>query len=187
MLSRIAQYHTVKRSVYHAAMETETFQERLKRLRESANLSAGALALRVGVTEGAIRQMESGQTKSASFVVGVRLSNALGVTPHYLATGTEMQLGLPEEMEQFSDGGRLSIRLKPGCLAYGGDFEDLVASLAQSLHNAGVTVTPPAASDEKGSRRLTAAQTTDVLEQLRKLSGRVAKLERREPPGGRAS
>lgn len=31
--------------------------------------------------------MESGQTKSASFLVGLRLSRELGVTPWFLATG----------------------------------------------------------------------------------------------------
>jgi hypothetical protein len=45
------------------------------------------LAHAVGVTEGAIRQMESGQTKAASFVFGLRLARVLDVTPWYLATG----------------------------------------------------------------------------------------------------
>lgn len=45
------------------------------------------LGYKVGVTEGAIRQMESGQSKSASFQVGVRLAQVLGVGPTYLALG----------------------------------------------------------------------------------------------------
>jgi transcriptional regulator with XRE-family HTH domain len=89
-------------------MADETFGERLRRLRLARALSPGALAQRVGVTEGAIRQMESGQTKSASFPVGVRLAAALGVSSEFLALGTdatqpvsgadETALRLPEEL-----------------------------------------------------------------------------------------
>ncbi len=66
---------------------TQTFGERLRSLRTRRRLTPSALAHAVGVTEGAIRQMESGQTKSASFLVGLRLSRELGVTPWFLATG----------------------------------------------------------------------------------------------------
>jgi transcriptional regulator with XRE-family HTH domain len=52
-------------------------------------MTPSGLAHAVGVTEGAIRQMESGQTKSASFAIGLRLARVLGVTPWYLATGEE--------------------------------------------------------------------------------------------------
>jgi transcriptional regulator with XRE-family HTH domain len=52
-------------------------------------MTPSALAHAVGVTEGAIRQMESGQTKSASFLVGLKLADVLGVTPAFLATGRE--------------------------------------------------------------------------------------------------
>lgn len=75
----------------------ETFGERLKRLRTERNLSPGALSMKVGVTEGAIRQMESGQTKSASFQVGVLLADELGVTPRYLALGDTTQPAMPLE------------------------------------------------------------------------------------------
>jgi len=53
------------------------------------HLSLTELAHAVGVSEGAIRQMEMGQTKSASFKVGVKLAHVLGVTPWYLALGTD--------------------------------------------------------------------------------------------------
>jgi transcriptional regulator with XRE-family HTH domain len=66
---------------------TQTFGERLRSLRTRHRLTPSALAHAVGVTEGAIRQMESGQTKSASFLVGLRLSRELGVSPWFLATG----------------------------------------------------------------------------------------------------
>jgi transcriptional regulator with XRE-family HTH domain len=65
----------------------ETFADRLRRLRTAASLSASDLAYRVGVTEGAIRQLESGRTKSASFTFGLKLSKELGVDPWVLATG----------------------------------------------------------------------------------------------------
>jgi len=67
----------------------ETFGERLRTLRARRHLNPSALAHSVGVTEGAIRQMESGQTKSASFLVGLKLANVLGVTAWYLATGRD--------------------------------------------------------------------------------------------------
>jgi transcriptional regulator with XRE-family HTH domain len=67
----------------------QSFGERLRSLRTRRRLTPSGLAHAAGVTEGAIRQMESGQTKSASFLVGLRLARILGVTPWYLATGEE--------------------------------------------------------------------------------------------------
>jgi transcriptional regulator with XRE-family HTH domain len=67
----------------------QSFGERLKSLRTRRRMTPSALARAVDVTESAIRQMESGQTKSASFAVGLRLARALGVTPWFLATGDE--------------------------------------------------------------------------------------------------
>jgi transcriptional regulator with XRE-family HTH domain len=68
-------------------MPVEGFGERLRRLRIARGLSCAQLATRVGVTEGAIRQMESGQTKMASFVIGLRLAKELGIDAWYLANG----------------------------------------------------------------------------------------------------
>ena len=68
-------------------MRVESFGERLRRLRLDRGISCAQLANRVGVTEGAIRQMESGQTKIASFVIGLRLAKELGTDPWYLANG----------------------------------------------------------------------------------------------------
>ena len=65
----------------------ESFGERLRRLRIARTVSCAQLAHRVGVTEGAIRQMESGQTKMASFVIGLRLAKELGTDAWYLANG----------------------------------------------------------------------------------------------------
>ncbi len=70
-------------------LRAERFGERLRRLRVARRVSCAHLAQRVGVTEGAIRQMESGQTKMASFVIGLRLARELGVEPWYLANGTD--------------------------------------------------------------------------------------------------
>ena len=65
----------------------EEFGPRVRRLRLALGMTPNELAHSVGVTEGAIRQMESGQTRIASFPVGVRLAEALGVEPSYLAFG----------------------------------------------------------------------------------------------------
>jgi transcriptional regulator with XRE-family HTH domain len=67
----------------------ERFGDRLRRLRLATGLTPSALAHEVGVTEGAIRQMESGQTKSASLVVGLYLADVLGVDVRYLALGED--------------------------------------------------------------------------------------------------
>ena len=68
-------------------VRVESFGERLRRLRLDRGVSCAQLAQRVGVTEGAIRQMESGQTKIASFVIGLRLAKELGIDAWYLANG----------------------------------------------------------------------------------------------------
>ncbi len=70
-------------------MSAETFGERVRRLRLARGMRVLDVAYAVGITEGAIRQMETGQTKSASLVVGLRLAKIFGVTPDYLATGVE--------------------------------------------------------------------------------------------------
>jgi transcriptional regulator with XRE-family HTH domain len=75
----------------------EPFGRRLRRLRLACGLSCTQLAYRVGVTEGAIRQMESGQTKIASFVVGLRLARVLGTTAWYLANGNADLRGEPAD------------------------------------------------------------------------------------------
>jgi transcriptional regulator with XRE-family HTH domain len=78
----------------------DTFGERLRSLRTRKRLTPSALAHAVGVTEGAIRQMESGQTKSASFLVGLKLANVLGVSPYFLATGRDAP---PESVSPAAD------------------------------------------------------------------------------------
>jgi transcriptional regulator with XRE-family HTH domain len=65
----------------------EPFGKRVKRLREEQGILASHAAYLCGVTEGAIRQIESGQTKSASLHVGIRLAALLHVEPRYLAFG----------------------------------------------------------------------------------------------------
>lgn len=69
--------------------KAEELKHRLRRLRERAGFTPSSLAHAVNVTEGAIRQMESGQTKSPSFPVGILLAHELGVTPEYLAFGED--------------------------------------------------------------------------------------------------
>ncbi|HEY6236488.1 MAG TPA: helix-turn-helix transcriptional regulator [Candidatus Elarobacter sp.] len=67
----------------------QSFRERLRALREERALRVGGLANAVGVSDSAIRQMESGQTKSASFAVGLMLSRELHVSPWYLCFGED--------------------------------------------------------------------------------------------------
>lgn len=65
----------------------EAFGDRVRRLREEQGFSVAALALEVGVSEGTIRQIETGSIKSPSLTVGLRLAHRLGVDVWYLAFG----------------------------------------------------------------------------------------------------
>jgi transcriptional regulator with XRE-family HTH domain len=65
----------------------ETFAERLRRLRDARGLTVGRLAMRAGITEGAIRKMEYGDTKGHGFINGLKIADALGVDPWELAFG----------------------------------------------------------------------------------------------------
>src|SRR3979411_2584786 len=71
---------------------TETPAGRLKRLREERGITIAALALEAGVSESAVRQLETGNVKSPSFAVGLRLAHYLGVDPYYLAFGESSNL-----------------------------------------------------------------------------------------------
>lgn len=66
---------------------SESFGERLRRIRESKGFSVPDLASAVGVSESAIRQLEVGNVKSPSFGLGLRLADRLTVDPYYLAVG----------------------------------------------------------------------------------------------------
>ncbi len=68
-------------------IDTETFGERLRRLRMSRGYSLMNLAMRVGLTEACIRQLESGRTREPRLGDGMRLAEVLGADPRYLAFG----------------------------------------------------------------------------------------------------
>jgi transcriptional regulator with XRE-family HTH domain len=64
----------------------ETMGERMRRVREAQGLTIYALAETCLVSEGAIRQVESGGVRSPSLLLGLRIAKALGVEPYWLAT-----------------------------------------------------------------------------------------------------
>ena len=103
---RVSRNTTLRGRVRILRGVSQTFGERLRALRTRKHLTPSALAHAVGVTEGAIRQMESGQTKIASLIVGLRLADFLGVTAWFLATGSDAAPGTgsrsPEEPAQVS-------------------------------------------------------------------------------------
>src|SRR5947209_1263976 len=78
----------------------EDFAKRLERIRTDAGLSQTALAERVGVSQSAISQMESGERRP-SFDMVRELAKALGVKPSYL---------LGEEIENLSKEERVHFR-----------------------------------------------------------------------------
>lgn len=60
---------------------------RLKILRRARGLTAMELAKRAGVSEDAVRKVESGRSKQPSFETGVRMAQALGIDAAELALG----------------------------------------------------------------------------------------------------
>ena len=66
---------------------TETFAERLRRLRNEQGYTVADLAAAVGAAEGTIRHLEGGDVKSPNFLLGIRLAEQLKVDPRFLALG----------------------------------------------------------------------------------------------------
>jgi transcriptional regulator with XRE-family HTH domain len=71
-------------------VSVETLGERIKRVRVLRGLSASELAFKAGIGENAIYKIESGLSKQPSFVAGVRIATALGVTAETLLNGTDV-------------------------------------------------------------------------------------------------
>lgn len=71
----------------HALGAPEAIGARVRRLRLSRRLTATELAVRAGVSEDAIRKIESGRSKHPSFVTGIHIAAALDVPPALLAFG----------------------------------------------------------------------------------------------------
>lgn len=98
--------------------------ERLRALRERAGFSPAQLAAKVGVSENAIRKVESGLSKQPSFTIGILLADALGVTPHELA-------GLPDSTLPAAPGSHpLSLEAR---------FDALATEVAEGFEEAGQT------------------------------------------------
>ena len=79
---------------------TETFGQRLARLRDAAGLSQSAMARRIGVSQSAISQIEAGD-RSPSYGMLVQLAEALGVSMPYLV-GAEVEQLSPAEQTHFA-------------------------------------------------------------------------------------
>lgn len=71
-------------SAYTVGMEHATVGSRIRALRQAKGLSASALAHQAGVTENAIRKIESGDSHEPRFSTGVRIARALGANPDNL-------------------------------------------------------------------------------------------------------
>jgi len=70
----------------------ETIGARVRRMREAQGITIAGLADTCRVSEGAIRQVETGGVKSPSLILGLRMAKALGVQPYWLGTGEETPL-----------------------------------------------------------------------------------------------
>jgi transcriptional regulator with XRE-family HTH domain len=78
----------------------ETLGGRLRRLRDARGMAIADLARTVGASEGSIRQMETGNVKSPGLLLGIRLADALGVDPRYLAFGEDPVRTRLDEVER---------------------------------------------------------------------------------------
>lgn len=65
--------------------------QRMRKRRETLGLNQAGLAARLGVTQGAVAQMETGR-RSPSRTVLPRLAKVLGVSVDYLLSGEESAL-----------------------------------------------------------------------------------------------
>lgn len=91
--ARIPRYHSVAGVRYDPGMEPiETVGARVRRVREAQGITIASLAETCHVSEGAIRQVETGGVKSPSLILGLRIAKALGVQPYWLGTGEETPL-----------------------------------------------------------------------------------------------
>ncbi len=64
-----------------------TLGERIREARVAKGLSIGQLAPRIGVTEDALRKIETGSTQQPAFIVGIRIAAELDINPFFLALG----------------------------------------------------------------------------------------------------
>lgn len=71
-----------------------TLGSRLRAARKNARLTASQLASVAGVTEDAIRKIESGSSRQPSFATGLEIARALGVSPLVLAYGESEKTGI---------------------------------------------------------------------------------------------
>lgn len=60
---------------------------RIKRLRNAKRMTADALARSCGITENAVRKLESGDSKEPRFTTGLKIASTLGVNPQTLIDG----------------------------------------------------------------------------------------------------
>jgi uncharacterized protein len=88
--------HGIVRQRILSYMEHATrLGERIKTRRLKVGMSAARLAAAAGVTENAIRKIESGDSAEPRFSTGVRLARALGVSPLILVPDIEASAEAP--------------------------------------------------------------------------------------------
>ncbi len=96
-----------------------TLGRRLKVARAQAGMTASALAHEVGVTEDAIRKIESGSSKQPSFSTGLEIARALGVSPLILAFGESDSSGGPPVVDLLASTIRTLRFCRPELEAFG--------------------------------------------------------------------
>ena len=69
--------------------KNETMGTRIRRLRESRNLTQDQLATRCGVARSAVHQWETGESENIKLQPWLRLLRTLEVSAHYLVFGSE--------------------------------------------------------------------------------------------------
>jgi phage repressor protein C with HTH and peptisase S24 domain len=90
--SVILQPNTIVGQVPDEISPMETIAERLKKKRESLGLSQQDVAMRSGVSQGTIGNIESGLRKEPRELLAI--AAAIGVSPHWLRHGTDIKEGV---------------------------------------------------------------------------------------------
>jgi DNA-binding transcriptional regulator YiaG len=100
MLNRTEKYSGLSQRGYPMSMpaeqlalldmpKNETMGTRIRRLRESRNLTQDQLATRCGVARSAVHQWETGESENIKLQPWLRLLRTLEVSAHYLIFGSE--------------------------------------------------------------------------------------------------
>lgn len=165
-----------------SGMEASGIGERIRALRTRAGMSVGALAVKVGIGENAMRKIENGESKAPSFVTGVRIADALAADAWFLAFGKERGHGARDEarvqqpsvnvvppagMSASVEGDQVTLSLLPGYVMLGSTSEEIGQVVLPAVRQA---------LEKTGARLVPELELRSLLKQVHRLQDEVARL-----------